>query len=256
MGIYDGEVQTKIGQNALEVLFEAVESNIIDEQKMADVAQNLHPSVSGNHVRRAGSGGHKIARDGWWAEMREVLSDWYKEELFADKFGQQEALERLISIFNHRDINLPELAKKLEACLPSSGAESHEVDARAKSQKTEREGRSSEGHAAEHNIYNTFNTYNNHNTYNTTIINQIVGDPELKGLLEGEGRAEHLDFFKEYLQQSGSTAALWGDISEVRKLIRPIALLTKETEEGTLFSTAFLAKVDGTTVLFGGGHCP
>ena len=84
-------------------------------------------------------------------------------------------------------------------------------------------------------------------TYITTkadvdkIVNQISVDPELKGLLRGEGRADQLASFPP-----------WLDIPDVRKLTKPIALLTKN---GYVCCTAFLANVDGTTVLFGPGHC-
>ena len=91
-----------------------------------------------------------------------------------------------------------------------------------------------------------------YNTYNINV-NQISIDPELKGLL-WEGRADQLESFKEYLEQSSpaATATPWLNISEVRKLIKPIALLTKN---GYVSCTAFLANVDATTVLFGAGHC-
>ena len=88
------------------------------------------------------------------------------------------------------------------------------------------------------------------------IVNQISGDPELKGLLEGEGREDGLI---EYLQQSycnnsnkPSAPATVSDMVEVREWYKPIALLTKK---GNLCGTAFFAAVDGTTVLFGAGHC-
>ena len=90
-----------------------------------------------------------------------------------------------------------------------------------------------------------------YNTYNINV-NQISIDPELKGLL-WEGRADQLESFNEYLEQSSpaATATPWLNISEVRKLIKPIALLTKN---GNVSCTAFLANMDATTVLFGAGR--
>ena len=47
--------------------------------------------------------------------MRHILSDWYNEEMHAMR--RQEALEKLVTTFNHDNIRLFPLAKQVKQVL-------------------------------------------------------------------------------------------------------------------------------------------
>ena len=111
MGLYDEEVKAVLGQEAWDILIKIVDSDVLDGLKMKETARKLHPSVGGSHQRRTGPSGR---RDPDWHEMREVLSDWYQEELFEFEDDKEKVLEKLIAIFNSDAVELPGIAGQLE----------------------------------------------------------------------------------------------------------------------------------------------
>ena len=114
MGLYDEKVKAILGQEAWDILVEIVDSDVLDALKMKETARKLHPSVGGSHQRRTGPSGR---RDPDWHEMREVLSDWYQQELYKFEDDKGKALEKLIAIFKSDAVKLPRIAEQLEKIL-------------------------------------------------------------------------------------------------------------------------------------------
>lgn len=113
MGIYDDNVEDKLGKGAVNLILSDAESGKITDQQMADIAKGLGPpAIFGNHQRREMKE-KKTGRD----EMREILSDWCQH---SDSFGAMsgnDALSHLISIFNGKAVSLKPLASSLEQLL-------------------------------------------------------------------------------------------------------------------------------------------
>ena len=108
MGLNDEKVKAILGQEAWVILWSSVRSGELDALKMKEMARKLHPSVGGSHQRRTGPSGRRVPD---WHEMREVLSDWYQQELF--EFDQRSALQKLIAIFKSDAVELPNIAGDL-----------------------------------------------------------------------------------------------------------------------------------------------
>ena len=90
--MYDREVVEVIGSDAFDYLIEEVKRGIISAQHMKDIAHQLHNHVYGKHLQRLGLGIHSAE-----AEFRDILSDWYNEEICS--LEKQTALQKLVTIF-------------------------------------------------------------------------------------------------------------------------------------------------------------
>ena len=117
MGLNDEKVKAILGQKAWDILWKSVTSGPLVPLKMKDMAIKLHPAVGGNHQRRTGPTGK---RESDWHEMREVLSDWYEQELFLFEDDKGKALEKLIAIFKSDAVELPRLAEELKKLSTNS----------------------------------------------------------------------------------------------------------------------------------------
>jgi caspase-like apoptosis-related cysteine protease len=111
MAISDDEVEEIIGNEAWEFILKQVRNNKIDDKKMADIARRFGPTVGGNHGRRGGCDD---------VEMRNVLSDWFEEELYG--MDQPAALQRLEEIFSHSSVNMKQTSSKMKELRAASGA--------------------------------------------------------------------------------------------------------------------------------------
>ena len=117
MGLNDEKVKEVIGKEVWDILHQSVTSGELEPLKMKEVARKLHPTVGGAHLRRTGPTGK---RDSDWTEMREILNDWYQQELF--DYAGELALGRLVDIFKSDAVKLPNIAGQLEGLLSSSNA--------------------------------------------------------------------------------------------------------------------------------------
>ena len=90
MGVYDRKVREKLGDTVLDLILDNVNQGIIDAQKMKDFAHKLSGSTFGKHKLRTERGNCDEA------EMREILSDWYNEEMY--KIDSKAALDKIIGI--------------------------------------------------------------------------------------------------------------------------------------------------------------
>ena len=98
----------------------------------------------------------------WWAEVRNILCQWYGTELL--DLDTQGALEKLIGILENEDIQAARLAKEIEGFLPKP--------------------RTVPGAAAV-GVFNAVSPQVVHTITNITI--NIFNDPNLKGLLDLDG---------------------------------------------------------------------
>ena len=73
-------------------------------------------AVGGAHRRRTGP---PQRRDSDWTEMREVLSDWYQQELYDLDMGR--ALRKLVKIFESNALMLPGLAGQIKKLTDNQG---------------------------------------------------------------------------------------------------------------------------------------
>ena len=114
MQAYDRNVKEKLGTDAYRLILHEVDSGVICDQKMRDIAKGLHPAVKivGNHHRRILGGGKCDAH-----EMRSILSNWW---LFGDlhEIAKEEALQRLVMVFREDPVTLKPLATELAKLLP------------------------------------------------------------------------------------------------------------------------------------------
>ena len=105
MGIYDKDVKGLLGEENFEIILDDVRAGKISDKQMIDICAQLHPDVRGNHQRRDGA--KSDAR-----EWREILSDWFRLEMY--NLDRAAALKKLIDTFEHRDVGLAPLARKLK----------------------------------------------------------------------------------------------------------------------------------------------
>ena len=117
MGLNDEKVKEILGTEAWEIIFESVTSGeLVDPLKMREFAGKLHPTVGGAHRRRTGP---PQRRDSDWTEMREVLSDWYQQELF--DLDMERALGKFVKIFESNALMLPGLAGQIKKLMDNQG---------------------------------------------------------------------------------------------------------------------------------------
>ena len=117
MAVDDKEVEEILGRKCWSLLLRFVKNGRISKQNFKDISRLLSDSVAdssilGNHLRRN-------ACDE--AEWREILTDWYNEELF--DLNRKAAVEKLVGILKHPSVNLRVLAKKVDQCLLKNSKE-------------------------------------------------------------------------------------------------------------------------------------
>ena len=116
MGLNDEKVKEIIGKEAWDILFQSVTRGELSALRMKEVALKLHPTVGGAHLRRTGPTGK---RESDWTEMREVLSDWYQQELF--DLDMERALGKFVKIFESNALMLPGLAGQIKKLMDNQG---------------------------------------------------------------------------------------------------------------------------------------
>ena len=111
MGLYDREVKQILGIGIWDAIMKEVRRGAIGDYHMRDIAALLGDEIRGNHIRRMNKN-HRFCDE---VEMREILSDWYKLDLF--RYDSKRAIGELKKIFNHSSVNLPQMASVLEEVL-------------------------------------------------------------------------------------------------------------------------------------------
>ena len=106
MGINDKKVISIVGKDIWNHILDAVRDGTVNRQNMSDIAGLLNSKVGGSHLRR---------KECDEAEMREILGEYYNEEMF--EMSTHEAVTKLIEVMNSDSVRLFPLAKKLEWCL-------------------------------------------------------------------------------------------------------------------------------------------
>ena len=105
MGTFERKSRDILGP-AFSLLCNAAAEDKIDQQKMRDIASQLHKKVGGKHRQRNGSGE---------SEMRAVLSDWYNFELY--DLTRENALQKLLAVLEHSSVELKPLAKEIKQSI-------------------------------------------------------------------------------------------------------------------------------------------
>ena len=105
MGTFERKSRDILGP-AFGLLCNAAAEDIIDQQKMRDIASQLHMKVGGKHRQRNGSGE---------SEMRAVISDWYQFELYNMK--RENALQKLLAVLEDSSVELKPLAKEIKQSI-------------------------------------------------------------------------------------------------------------------------------------------
>ena len=117
-----GDVETKLSEHVVDDIVHYVQNGHMSDQNMKDFAQQLgkvrnDPNVAnillGNHMTRMERDRNRDKS----AEMRAILSDWWRQELH--DMTTDDALKKLIKIFNNGQLQFKDLAKKLGQYLPS-----------------------------------------------------------------------------------------------------------------------------------------
>ena len=115
MGQHDNEAKTKLGEDAWSILQEHASKGGIGVQEIKDIATLLGATnggkVLGQHLTRMELAGTNVNIE---AEVRDVLGDWYHEEMF--DMNQSVALAKLIDILDNPSVNLKPCAKQLRSC--------------------------------------------------------------------------------------------------------------------------------------------
>ena len=105
MGTFERESRVILGP-AFSLLCNAAAEDKIDQQKMRDIAMQLHKKVGGKHRQRNGSGE---------SEMRAVISDWYQFE--ACNMKRENALQKLQAVLEDSSVELKPLAKEIKQSI-------------------------------------------------------------------------------------------------------------------------------------------
>jgi len=107
---YEEKVKKKLGTAVRDSIIDSVHNGTIDSAKMKDIAYKLHERVGGNHMIRTISGGKPCDS----VEMRAILCDWWAEDLCRKELSREEAVQKLVNIFEHNDLGLRPLADQLK----------------------------------------------------------------------------------------------------------------------------------------------
>jgi hypothetical protein len=105
------EVETKLGKDAIEEIMQSVRNNVIDKQKMLDMARVLGGRIGGSHEKRMEDGAENNE-----AEMRNIFSDMYGyEKCDWNEMTKKVILKQLIALYEK--LSLRPLANKLRKFL-------------------------------------------------------------------------------------------------------------------------------------------
>ena len=160
MGKYDRKVKNILSLTVWTLLCTAASEDQIDEQKMKDISEMLHPKVGGKHRKR---GGRSDA-----AEMREVLSDWYEIGGLCD-LDHKDALGKLVNIIEDATVNLRPLSKELRELMSKSEENQNSPPAKS-NRRTVDSGRQGDN---EETLLLTDNKDISADTYQTGSINTV-----------------------------------------------------------------------------------
>ena len=102
---YFRNVKRKLGDKVVKEMMEYCDAEIFPSEKLSSFALHLceNKVVYGNHERRKMDGA---------VELKAILCDWYNEELYKMTTGA--ALERLVVVLEHSDVNVKPLAAKIK----------------------------------------------------------------------------------------------------------------------------------------------
>ena len=102
---YLKDVKRKLGEEVVKEMTESCDAETFPSEKLSSFAQHLceNSVVYGNHERRKKDGA---------VELKAILCDWYNEELY--KMTTAAALERLVVVLEHSDVNVKPLAAKIK----------------------------------------------------------------------------------------------------------------------------------------------
>ena len=102
---YLKDVKRKLGEEVVKEMTESCDAETFPSEKLSSFAQHLceNSVVYGNHERRKKDGA---------VELKAILCDWYNEELYKMTTGA--ALERLVAVLEHSDVNVKPLAAKIK----------------------------------------------------------------------------------------------------------------------------------------------
>ena len=100
-------MKERLGNEAWKTLIEETQKGSITSQHMKDISRAFGSKVGGNHARRTND--QKVNCDDH--ELREILSDWWNEELF--NLSPENALKRICEILKSSEVHLPAIASKL-----------------------------------------------------------------------------------------------------------------------------------------------
>ena len=107
MGKNDECVKERLGNDVWNILIEETQKGSITSQHMKDISRAFGSTVGGNHARRTND--QKVNCDDH--ELREILSDWWGDELF--NLSPENALKRICEILKSSEVHLPAIASKL-----------------------------------------------------------------------------------------------------------------------------------------------
>ena len=111
---YMPEVEEKLGKEVVKLMLDSARNGDISDAQLASIADKLGRdldgpnTIFGNHSRR-------MERDRFAASdtlLKCVLSDWWDGELY--DMSAEEALSKMVQIFQDPDVALRPLAKQLE----------------------------------------------------------------------------------------------------------------------------------------------
>ena len=113
MANWDKEVCEKLGPVVFKLIRDYVTNHVTNIDVMNDIAQILSDGAGGANQRRRGGFDERA--------MRDILSDWYNEEMH--KMTREAAVKRLIAVFKDNSVNLKPLAHDLEQKLTDSSVQ-------------------------------------------------------------------------------------------------------------------------------------
>ena len=111
---YMSDVETKFGKETVKLILDSARSGCITDSKMCSIAEKLGRDLVGPNII-FGNHSTRIERDRFAARdtlLKCILSDWWGAELY--DLPLEEALAKIIEVFQDPDVALRPLAKQLE----------------------------------------------------------------------------------------------------------------------------------------------
>ena len=104
-------IRKLLGQEPIDLVLDFAKAGRMNQEKLCEIGRQLGAGVLGRHKLRRERG----RVEDYEVEMRHMFEDWYQEESYG--MTSEEAQQKLIGIFQHRDVSLEDVAERFQKII-------------------------------------------------------------------------------------------------------------------------------------------